>query len=114
MTNDEQKNLKDLNVLIRELEAAEALYGAALDGLSKDIDTDIRELEEDDLDGRMARAEEDIAGMAATALQADVDEMGALEQELVEDDADEESALRDDEADPEERGRQLQSEGETE
>ena len=114
MTTDELKNLQAVKKLADELEAAEALYGAAFAGLSGDIDRDIKELEEYDLDAKMAVAEDDVAGMIATGLQADTDEMEAFEKELDSDDADEDIALRDDEADPLEQGQKLQEEGATE
>lgn len=114
MTTDELKNLRQVSNLADELEASEALYGAALDGMSASIERDIRELEEYDLDGKMAVAEGEVAGMIADGLEADASEMEAFEQELTDDDADEETALRDDEADPLEQGKKLQDAGETE
>jgi hypothetical protein len=114
ITKDELKSIQELEELTRDLEASEALYSAALDGLSGDIDRDIKELEEYNLDIKMVDAENDVAQMAANIIESDVDDVEKLEEELVQDDSDEDDALRDDEADPEEQGLQLESEGVTE
>lgn len=107
MTKRDAKAIRGLEQLADELREKLALYEAALGGLSAGIDEDSQKLESFGLDARIAEAEKDIAAATVTMATGIVDEMNAVEDELIEDDKAEAFLIEEDEADPEEEGKKL-------
>lgn len=112
-TKRDAKTLRELERVADGLREKLALYEAALSGLSTGIDSDTQKLEGFGLDARIDKTENGIA-VAAVAMATDiVDEMNAVEDELVEDDKEEAALIEEDEADPEEEGKKLAQTGVT-
>jgi len=102
LTKREEGYVKELEHLASSLEEANLLYGSALDGMEPALAAAADKLAKTDLDAAMSVAEEDIAKKAEEVLQADVEGMTAIEDELNEDDAEEDELLAEEEAGPEE------------
>ena len=99
LQNDD-RDARRLAEVLDEVEGDEALYGHAIEGLSHSIERDIQELENYGLEEHMAKADDDVAAMAAGTLEEDVKEVEGIEQELADDDQEEDKLLAEDEEQP--------------
>src|SRR3989344_161802 len=94
---DDEKDMRRIQQALDELEADDALYGHAIDGLTKSIDLGIQEIESDPLEERMQAADDEVAQMAADVLKEDVAELDEFGVALAEDDREEDALLADEE-----------------
>lgn len=96
----DDSDFQNLAQVADDAEAAQMLYGHAIEGFEHSIERDIQELENYGLEEHLAKADDDVAAMAAGVLEEDVKDSEAVDTELVEDDAEEDKLLAEDEEEP--------------
>ncbi len=100
LTKTEEAHVRALEHLADHLEESNLLYGSALDGMESGVRAAAEAVDAFGLKDRMAKVENDIAQMAADTITADVAELTAIEQDLVDDDEEEDVLLAGDEEAP--------------
>lgn len=102
-----QTDDESLEKIADELQSQRELAEATLDGLDARIDMAIATIDGYDIDGKMATADDDVAGLAEAVMHVDVSDMRELDSVIAEADTEEDKLLEEDELDPEKTGAKL-------
>lgn len=106
-TTTTQTEDEALEKIADDLQGQRELAEATLDGLDARIDMTLATIDGYDIDGKMATADDDVAGLAEDVMHADVNDMKELDSVIAEADTEEDKLLEDDELDPETTGAKL-------